>query len=456
MSRFAPLLAPVLGASVLTAAAAADDWPQWRGADSDGVSSEVGLPSGWGEGADGSVAWRTPLPGPGGGTPVVAGGRAFLTAAAGTGDDAGLIALAVDAAGGAELWRRTVSTGNAVAMGGEGNSASNSCVTDGARVWATFGDGVVACLTADAGEAVWRVDLQERFGRFRLQFGFHTTPALFDGRLYFQLIHGDGDAATREARVVCLDAATGVTVWERPRVTGASIENEHSYASPVLNRLSEPPSLLTHGADYTIAHDLTPGADGAELWRLGGLNPPGPGYQTTLRFVASPAVGSTPGGPLAVVPTAKRGPVFAVDPAAARAAGALSADDETAADVAGTDAVVWAMDRGTPDVPSPLVAGEFVYLLDERGVLACLDAATGAERYRERLHGGLYRASPALADGKLYLVCRDGTVTVVRAGGGFEKLGEETFGEEISASPAVADGTVFFRTSDALYAVRAR
>ena len=284
----------VLLALFLAAPAVAADWPQWRGPDFDGTSPETNLPADWTDGGDGAVAWTAPLPGPGGGTPVIADGRVFLTAAAGVGADAELVLLAFDAADGSELWRRTVSTGNETARGDEGNSASNSCVTDGARVWATFGDGTVACLTAE-GEPVWSMSLQERFGRFDIQFGFSSTPVLFDGRLYFQLIHGDGDASTREAKVVALDAATGVTAWERGRITGASRENEHSYASPMLNALSNPPSLLTHGADYTIAHSLAAGADGAELWRLGGLNPPGENYHTTLRFVASPGVGTGAG-----------------------------------------------------------------------------------------------------------------------------------------------------------------
>ena len=455
MTRLAPLLALCL-APALAAPAVGGDWPQWRGANFDGVSPETGLPSGWGDGADGAVAWRTPLPGPGGGTPVIAGGRVFLTAAAGAGEGAELLAVAYDAATGDELWRRVAAKGNERAMRDEGNSASASCVTDGERVWATFGDGTVACLTADAGEPVWSLNLQERFGRFQLQFGFHSTPALHDGRLYFQLIHGDGDPGTDEARVVALDAATGVTAWERPRVTGATVENEHSYASAVVNVFDSPPSLLTHGGDYAIAHSLEVGEDGAELWRLGGLNPPGETYNTTLRLVASPAVGVGPAGPLVIVPTAKRGPVFAVDPAAARDAGSLSADAAAAADVQGTDAVVWVTDRGTPDVSSPLLHAGVVYLMGERGVLSARDAATGGELYQERLPGGRYRASPVFADGKLYLVARDGTVTVANAGRAFERLSEEAFGEETSASPAVADGTLFFRTFDALYAVRTR
>ena len=440
-------LAPLL-ALFLAAPATAADWPQWRGPDFDGTSPETNLPADWNPGGDGAVAWTAPLPGPGGGTPVIAGGRVFVTAAAGVGADAELVLLAFDAADGSELWRRTLSTGNETARGGEGNSASNSCVTDGARVWATFGDGTVACLTAE-GEPVWAMNLQERFGEFDIQFGFSSTPVLFDGRLYFQLIHGDGNAATREAKVVALDAATGVRAWERGRVTGASRENEHSYASPMLNALSDPPSLLTHGADYTIAHSLAAGADGAELWRLGGLNPPGENYHTTLRFVASPGVGRGPGGDgLIVVPTAKRGPVFAVNAAAARKVAGGGGD------VAGTKAVLWRLDRGTPDVSTPLVAGGLVYLMGERGVLSAHDAGTGDELYQQRLTGANYRSSPTLADGRLYCCDRDGVVTVVKGGRNFELLGRMETGSPISASPAVADGTVYLRTFDSLIAVR--
>ena len=456
IAAFAALLLPLtLAAPNATAA----DWPQWRGPTFDGSSPETNLPADWNAGGDGAIAWKAPLPGPGGGTPVIANGRVFLTAAEGVGENAQLIVLAFDAADGAELWRRTVGTGNQTARVDEGNSASNSCVTDGERVWATFGDGTVYCLTAE-GEPVWGANLQHRFGEFDIQFGFSSTPVLHDGRLYFQIIHGDGDARTDEAVVAALDTATGITVWQSDRRTGASRENEHSYASIMLNPFTDPPSLISHGGDYAIAHSLRDEDEGAELWRLGGLNPPGPNYHTTLRFVASPGVGAGPDGTgLIVVPTAKRGPVVAVDAAAAREVAPLVPESEPrlgAADVADTRAVAWRLDRGTPDVSTPLVTDDLVYLMGERGVLACHDAATGAEVYEERLTGGNYRASPTLADGKLYAVDRDGVVSVVKAGRAFELLSRFDLGEPISASPAVADGTLFFRTFDTLIAVRKR
>ncbi|MEM9701493.1 MAG: PQQ-binding-like beta-propeller repeat protein [Planctomycetota bacterium] len=432
----------------------AADWPQWRGPTFDGATAEAGLPADWSGTGDGRIAWKASLPGQGGGTPVIADGRVFLTAAEGVGADAELIVLCFAADSGEELWRKTVGTGNKTARVDEGNSASNSCVTDGERVWATFGDGTIHCLSAD-GQPVWKVSLQRRFGAFNIQFGFSSTPVLHDGRLYYQLIHGDGRDATNEARVVALEAETGATIWERERRTGATRENEHSYASIMFNPFLEPPSLITHGGDYAIGHSL----EGEELWRLGGLNPQGPNYHTTLRFVASPGVGVGGETALTVVPTAKRGPVFAVDLAKARslaeAAGSSAAPGgERAADVAGGDAVVWSLDRGTPDVSTPLIADGLVYLMGERGVLSVHDAATGAEVYQERLTGGLYRASPIVADGKLYAVDRDGVATVIQAGRTFKLLGKNELGEPVSASPAIADGTLFFRTYDTLIAVR--
>ena len=417
---------------------AGDAWPAWRGTHDDGVSDATGLATRWGDaGGDGKhVTFRTPLPGPGGSTPVVAEGNVFLTAVAGVGDEAKLVVLCVAAVGEADAgkirWQRTVGRGNRNARSDEGNYASNSPVTDGGHVWVAFGSGDVACFTTD-GEPVWDFNLQDRFGEIDIQFGYSSSPVLHGGRLFVQLIHGDGDARTEEARVVALDAATGETVWERKRVTGATQENEHSYASPLLYDFGGLAYLVTHGADHTIAYELE---DGSERWRVGGLNPHGPNYHTTLRLVASPGISAD----TIVIPTAKRLPVYAVDP---RATGTLT----------GTKAVRQLLDRGTPDVPSPLIHGGLIYLAGEDGVLTVLDESTGDLVYRERVHNYKHRASPVLADGHLYLTARDGTVSVVRAGREFGMVSQQSFGEPQSASPAVAGGTIYLRTFEALYAV---
>ena len=335
-------------------------------------------------------------------------------------------------------WKETISSGtNKNVRGDEGNYASPSCVTDGQHVWTMMGDGALAAFTV-AGDSVWNFNLQDRYGKFKIQFGMSSTPVLHRGRLYIQLIHGEGKAATNEARVVALDAATGKEIWQQKRVTGAHTENEHSYASPLLYNHNNEQYLITHGADFTIAYALE---DGAELWRLGGLNPhndPDRRYHPTLRFVASPAAAEG----IVVCPTAKRGPVFAIR------------GDQRGDLTNKKDAHVWTLKANTPDVPSPLIRDGLVYLCRENGNLMCIDARTGAELYEERTERQRHRASPVYANGHIYLTARNGKITVVRAGRTFQKVAVNDLGEETAASPAIADGTIYIRTFKRLWAIR--
>jgi len=416
--------------SLATASALADNWGSWRGPTSNGISLETEVPTEWSK--DKNVAWRLPLPGPAGATPAVWGDHIFVTSV--DGESLVLIAVSID---GSELWREEIGRGNKDVRGDEGNSASPSPITDGKHVWCTMATGNVACLTVD-GDSVWKLDLQERYGTFDIAFGMSSTPVLFDGRLYFQLIHGDRDAATQEAAVVAIDALTGDPIWKSPRVTGAYNENEHSYASPMLYDFGGVTYLITHGADYTVAYNLE---DGSERWRLGGLNPqedPRRPYHPTLRFVASP--GAAEG--IIVCPTAKNGPVYAIR---ADQAGDLT-DSEAA--------IKWIRKKNTPDVPSPLILDDLVYLCRENGMLLVLDRETGEEVYMNRTHNNRHRASPLYANGHLYLTARDGKITVVKTGREFEIVAQNDTDEAMSASPVIANGTIYLRTFDALWAIR--
>ena len=410
--------------------AGAENWPQWRGPDFNGVSHETDVAREWGN--DENVAWRLPLPGPGGATPVVFDDQIFLTSA--DGEDLVLICVGTD---GKEQWRRVVGTGNEIARVDEGNSASPSPCTDGEHVWSFMGTGDLACFTVE-GEPVWTMNLQEKFGEFKIQFGMSTTPVLHNGKLIFQLIHGDMHGPGEPASVVALDAATGETVWRTPRKTGATQENKHSYASAILYDFDGLTLLLTHGGNHTIAYDLD---SGREIWRFGSFNPqddPNWEFNPFFRLVASPGIG--PG--IVVIPTAKRGPVFAVRP---ESKGKLPIDGKS---------VMWTLEKGTPDVPTPLVYEGLVYLCGEDGILRCIDAKSGDEYYKKRLHGGRYRASPIYADGHVYLTCRDGFITVVKAGKEFEIVAENETGQVQSATPVISNGTVYLRTFEELWAIR--
>src|SRR5262245_50114771 len=300
----------------------ADDWPQWRGVRGDGVCDEKHVPIKWSKTEN--VLWRLPLPGPAGATPGVWGERVFLTSVAGP-QKSDLVLLCVGT-GGKPLWQETIARGSKDVRNDEGNYASPSPSTDGRHVWAFFGTGDLACFTVE-GKPVWQINVQERFGKFNIQFGMASTPVLDRGRLYLQLIHGEGNPATREARY--RDATRSF--------------------------------LVTHGADYVVAHDL---ADGRELWRCGDLNPKGQ-YNNTLRFVASPV--AVPG--LIVVPSAKK-------------LGMLGLKADGSGDLTDNlSATHWRWTNNTTDVPSPLVAGDLLYVCKEGGELLVAEAKTGKVLY---------------------------------------------------------------------------
>ncbi len=409
---------PMTIVALLLALAAPDDWPAWRGPQRDGVSAERGLPSQWGP--DSNVVWKAPLPGAAGSTPVIWGDSIYLTSPSADGAQILLICLGTD---GKPRWEKMLSESSKNAK----NNASASPSTDGKHVWAYSGTGDLLCFTV-AGAEVWRAKLQERYGRFKLGFGMTTTPLLHAGALYLQLIHSGG------AWIVALNAADGKELWKAGRPSDGVDECLHSYASIQLWTDGERSLLVSHGNDYAIGHDLK---DGAEVWRLGDLNPKDR-YNKTLRFVSSPV--ATPG--LIVVPTAKGGQVVGLDPLARGKVDRQNKAHER-----------WRLGGGTPDVASPLVYDGLVYLSDSNGTLTCVDARTGESVYKERADRNNHFASPAAGDGKVYLTGRNGAVTVVQAGRTFKVLAVNELGDPMDASPAISGGRLYLRGSAFLWAI---
>lgn len=410
--------------ALLVGSTRADNWPQWRGAHHDGISAEKNVPTKW-TASDG-VAWRLKMPGRAGATPVVWGEHIFLTSVGEDNDTLYLFCVGTD---GKVRWQQEMSKGNKDARVNEGNTASPSPVTDGKHVWAFLANGILGCYDF-AGKEVWKFDVQDRYGKLIIQFGMTSTPLLDGDRLYLQLIHGEGDPKTREAKIVCLDKNTAKEIWKAERPSEAYAENEHSYASPTLYRDGKREYLLTHGADWIVAHDLK---DGHELWRSAGLQPDK--YDPTLRLVASPVC--APG--LIIAPSAKGGRVIALKP-------------EGQGDITKSDFKLWEF-TPTPDVPSPLIYDGLVYLYRENGVLVVLDAKTGKKQYEQRTPGENNRASPVLANGNIYLLSRNGITTVVKAGPKYEEVSQNSLDEITTASPAIANGRIYIRTYDALWAI---
>jgi outer membrane protein assembly factor BamB len=422
------LLMALLMASIVPATSVAQPWPQWRGANFDSVADGQDLPVEFG--SDKNLRWKLKLPGAAGASPVVAGDRIFLTTQVG---DAGLALLCVSTSG-KQLWQHQFDRPNQSRRMDNANAASPSPVTDGQHVWAVMGTGEVRCLTVE-GELVWKFDLQDELGKFKMLFGYATSPVMANGKLYVVVIDGNMRSRdTSEGKIFCLDAKTGNKDWVHVRPTDGYAENLHAYTSPVVCKSGDREVLLVHGADYLTAHALD---DGKEIWRSGGLNPQGENYHRALRFVASPGVGAGK----VIVPSAKNGPMACID---------LKATHQ--AMPAGSVEMDWQQPTGTPDVSTPLIYRGVVYLATTKGLLAAHDLSDGSQLYRQRLVADKHRSTPVASDGKIYLVGRDGTVAVVKAGTELEVLAKNKLQEEATASPAIAEGVIYIRTWKTLYA----
>ena len=296
-------------------------------------------------------------------------------------------------------------------------------------------NGILHCFTVE-GTLVWKKDLQTEYGRFDIQFGMTTTPILYQGRLYLQLIHGPMlKPGTSHGIVIALDARDGTELWRQPRETPATRENKHSYASPIIVRTDRDAWLVTHGADYAIGHALD---DGRERWRCAGLNPRD-SYNPFLRLVASPCFRDG----LLVVPSAKNGPVLGLEVDQLDSRGDVTERAE---------AHRWRIERNTPDVATPVIYQGIVYLARENGILIGIDASHGETLFSKRLLAGNHRSTPVAGDGKIYLADRKGRLIVLRAGRDPEEISASTLNETVTASPAIAEGRIFIRSFQAVYA----
>ena len=414
------VVAAAMALSAKTALVHAENWPQWRGPSANGVSLEANLPVQWS--ATENITWKLPMPGLSGSTPIVWGDRIFLNVA----DNGSLFLWAVDRNKGVPLWKQHLGDGDHKQR--KQNMSTPSPVSDGKNVWVMTGTGILKAFDL-SGTQVWMRDLQKDYGQFGLNWGYGSSPMLHEDSLYVQVLHGM--KTDDPSYLLRISKANGRTIWRVERPTNARQESPDSYTTPALLRHGHNVEVIVTGGDVVTGHDI---GTGRELWRANGLNPTDNG---SYRIVASPVVH----GDIIIAPSRVR-PMLVLK--------AGGRGDVTSSHV------MWSFDNG-PDVPTPVTDGTYTYVVNDRGIMWCLEAKTGKEVYgQQRLRPGTYSGSPVLGDGKLYVTNEDGLTSVVRAGPKFEVLAENAFDDYTLSSPAISDGQIFIRTTGALWAVGKR
>ena len=423
---------PVLSHADDFSAAKLDNWHHWRGPLASGYAPKANPPTKWD--AQTNIHWKVPLPGRGSATPIVWGERVFIVTAVKTDKIADklpdpdprfetrterpknyyqFVVLCYDRGTGKLRWQQQA----AEAVPHEGHHASHSYAagsptTDGRRLYVSFGSQGIYCYTLD-GQPIWN----RQFGALhsRLGWGEAVTPVIYNDSL---LINWDQE---EDSKLICLDAATGKTRWEQPR------DEKTSWNSPLIVEQPDRVQVVLNGTKRIRGYDLR---YGKPLWQCPGMTTNAiPSCVTDGSFIYGMS-GYGAGAAVAV-------PV--------NASGELS-----------KEALHWKLEKGTPYVPSPLLAGKRLFFTQaNQPLLSIVDADSGKFLVeRERLAGVTsFYASPAAAAGRVYLVDRDGTTLVLKLSDTIEVLATNRLNDPIDASPVLVGKQLFLRGEHFLYCI---
>ena len=461
-----------LGALFLVTATASmvggAEWPQFRGVNASGVSDATNLPVEFGPAKN--VIWKTALPA-GHSSPVITADRIFLTAF----DAANLYVITLDRATGKILWRREVPRSRQQELHESNSPASPSVATDGKNTYAFFTDFGLISHGPD-GEERWRVPLP----RFNNPFGMGASPILANGKV-IQVCDSETGSF-----LIAVDQQSGRVAWrvERPEMT-------RGFSTPVLYQAKGGGlQVLVAGTNRFIAYDVE---TGTEIWSIRGLTwqmKPTPVVDGDTAYILGWAGGADQGNQEKIPEYAEV--LKKRDANKDGKLGVEEVDPQYKKDLEGSDYdhdgfyderewekfrekrssinsvmavrlggkgdmtdtnILWRYYKSLPNVPSPLLYRNVLYLMKEGGILTALDAATGAVLKQGRIKGAVdfYYSSPVAADGKIYTASQSGQVAVIKAGSDWEILALNEMDDEVYATPAPLDRRLYLRTKSALY-----
>lgn len=442
-------------------------WPQFRGPGGLGIADEARLPEKWS--ATENVAWTAEIPGRGWSSPIIWRDRVYVTSAISPGsykepstgifgndfiaeltkqglppeevnkrviardielanetNDISYMVYALDARTGKVVWQHEAYKGKPFGGRHRKNTyASETPVTDGERLYVSFGGNVGVFAYSFDGKPLWKKTWTPH--PIYLDFGTASSPIVHDGRLF--VLHDN----ERESFFAALDARTGGEVWSVKRPESTS-RIKSGWSTPFVWRNPVRTEIVTIGLGYTISYDTA----GQELWRLKGFTPatPSPVASDGLLYVGSGSQGEN------------NRPVYAIKPGAK---GDITLQPEQTSN----DFVVWSQPRMSGYTGSPLVYRGRIYVINDNGVMQVHDSKTGAEVYKVRVGGtgNTFSSSPIASNGRVYAVTEQGDTVVFAAGDEYKELAKNPLGEMSFASPAVDGESLILRTATKLYRI---
>lgn len=391
-------------------------WPTWRGPDSTGAARSGNPPVTWSETEN--IKWKVEVPGHGLSTPIIWADKIFFLTADESGNNGAykFDFVCLDRNTGKIIWQKTAREEVPHEKHhNTGSFASNSVVTDGKFLWASFGSRGVHCYDMDGNE-IWDKDL----GKMRIARGFGegSSAALTGDTLIVIMDHEDDSA------IYALNKTNGEIIWQKDRDEGTA------WATPLPVEVNGKTQIVTNATKLVRSYDLE---TGDLLWQCSGQ---------TSNVIPSPVAGF--------------GMVYCISGFRGNKLQVIKLTSDTTGDITGTDAIVWEVDRDTPYVPSPLLYEDKIYFLsNNKGILSCYQAQDGKPNYvAQKLDGvGGFYASPVGAGDKVYLASKNGVTLVIKHSDTYEVLATNKLEDQFDASPAVVGDELFLKGKEYFYCI---
>lgn len=397
----------------------AANWPQWRGPYNDGSVSFGSYPADLSDPKN--LAWKIALPGIGCSTPIVWKGQIIITTPL-DGQDA---VVSYDWTG-KKVWETKIGPERA-GRHRNGSGSNPSPITDGSGIYVYYKSGTLAALDM-SGRLRWQTNLQKRYGKDTLYWDLGTSPVLTGKDVVAAVMHAGN------SYLAAFNKKSGELSWKVARDYQTPVENDHSYATPLLIDHQGREALVVWGGEHLTAHDAS---SGKIIWSAGGFNPTG---KRNWVVVGTPVIVKR----TVVVPFGRGARLHGV-----RLGGK--------GDVTKSHRI-WDREDTGLFVPSPAAHNGKVYLVRDKGEVECIDPETGKTLWANRFpkHRAKYYSSPAVADGKIFAAREDGVVFVGRINGEFKVLSENNLGERIIAAPVPIGSRLLLRGEKHLYCFRGR